>query len=164
MTIPEASQLVIKAGTLADKGEVFVLDMGQPIRIVDLARDMIRLSGFRPDDIPIRFTGLRPGEKLYEELLLDRDALMPTPIDKVFISRPDLREFDAFGRAVDRLIDRARTAAGPADVRALLAELDIGLRDPDTGGGAAAVAGDGAAPPAIAAAGNGPAVAGVGSP
>ncbi|MBM4396215.1 MAG: polysaccharide biosynthesis protein [Deltaproteobacteria bacterium] len=152
MTIPEASQLVIKAGTLADKGEVFVLDMGQPIRIVDLARDMIRLSGFRPDDIPIRFTGLRPGEKLYEELLLDRDALMQTPIDKVFISRPDLREFDEFGRAVDRLIERARTAA-PSDVRALLAELDIGLRAPDTGGAFPASAGPGDRAPAAAAAG-----------
>ena len=131
MTIPEASQLVLKAGTLANKGEVFVLDMGQPIRIMDLARDMIRLSGFREDDIPIVITGLRPGEKLYEELLVDRDRVVPTTIQKVFVSRPELRDFDAFQKQVDDLLARARDAS-LAQIRAMLEAMDIGLRPPDT--------------------------------
>jgi FlaA1/EpsC-like NDP-sugar epimerase len=140
MTIPEASQLVLKAGTQATSGEVFVLDMGQPIRITDLARDMIRLSGFREGDIPIRFTGLRPGEKLYEELLLDRDSVQPTPIEKVFVSKPELRDFEAFGRQVDALVARARDLDRQG-IRVALEQLDIGLREPDgqrTGEGGAA--------------------------
>ncbi len=135
MTIPEASQLVLKAGTIGRQGEVFVLDMGAPIRIVDLARDMIRLSGFRDGEIPIAFTGLRPGEKLFEELLLDQDRVLPTPVDKVFVSRPELRDFEAWMRQVDALVAGAREA-DPARIRAMLAAMDIGLRDPDTGGAA----------------------------
>jgi FlaA1/EpsC-like NDP-sugar epimerase len=135
MTIPEASQLVLKAGTLGQDGEVFVLDMGQPIRIVDLARDMIRLSGFRRDEIPITLTGLRPGEKLFEELLLDRDRVIPTPVEKVFISRPERRDFEAFADQLDALIAAARGAT-LAQIRGMLAGMDLGLRDPDTGGAA----------------------------
>jgi FlaA1/EpsC-like NDP-sugar epimerase len=92
MLIPEAAQLVLQAGLMAareaDGGRVFVLDMGEPVRIVDLARDMIRLSGFSEDEIKIEFTGLRPGEKLYEELLADGEATLPTPHPKLRIAKP----------------------------------------------------------------------------
>jgi FlaA1/EpsC-like NDP-sugar epimerase len=94
MTIPEASQLVLQAATMGKGGEIFVLDMGESVRIVDLARDLIRLSGLAPDDIEIVFTGLRPGEKLYEELYFDDEEMLPTPHDKVFVAyhRPYLLE------------------------------------------------------------------------
>ena len=88
MTIPEASQLVIQAGALADGGEVFVLDMGEPVKIANLARDLIRLSGLEPDvDIKIEYTGLRPGEKLYEELLMAEEGLEQTEHAKIFIGK-----------------------------------------------------------------------------
>ncbi|CAB1367434.1 polysaccharide biosynthesis protein [Denitratisoma oestradiolicum] len=87
MLIPEAAQLVLQAALMGGGGETFVLDMGEPIRIVDLARDMIRLSGFSEREIPIQFTGLRPGEKLYEELLADWETTLPTHHDKLRISR-----------------------------------------------------------------------------
>ncbi|MNB89569.1 UDP-N-acetyl-alpha-D-glucosamine C6 dehydratase [compost metagenome] len=89
MTIPEAVQLVIQASVLAQGGEVFVLDMGKPVRIYDLARDLIRLSGLEPDkDIPIVVTGIRPGEKLFEELLTEEEGLLVTNNYRIMISRP----------------------------------------------------------------------------
>ena len=87
MSIPEAVQLVLQAGLMGQGGEIFVLDMGEPVKIVDLAKDMIRLSGFTEDDIRIEFTGLRPGEKLYEELLADNEHTLPTPHPKLRIAR-----------------------------------------------------------------------------
>jgi FlaA1/EpsC-like NDP-sugar epimerase len=89
MTIPEAAQLVIQAGAMAEGGEVFILDMGQPVKIVDLARDLIQLSGFKPDmDIKLEFTGLRPGEKLYEELLLKEEGIQKTRHEKILVVKP----------------------------------------------------------------------------
>ena len=87
MTIPEAARLVIQAAAIGESGQVLVLDMGEPVKIVDLARDMIRLSGRSVDEIRIEFTGLRPGEKLYEELLADADATIPTSIVQLRVAR-----------------------------------------------------------------------------
>jgi FlaA1/EpsC-like NDP-sugar epimerase len=87
MTIPEASQLVLQASSMGQGGEIFLLDMGQPVRIADLARDLIRLYGFNEDQIKIVFTGLRPGEKLYEELLADEETTIRTPHPKLRIAR-----------------------------------------------------------------------------
>jgi FlaA1/EpsC-like NDP-sugar epimerase len=87
MSIPEAAQLVLQAGLMGKGGEIFVLDMGEPVRIVDLARELIRLSGLSEDDIKLKFTGLRPGEKLYEELLADSEHTLPTPHPKLRIAQ-----------------------------------------------------------------------------
>ncbi len=87
MTIPEACQLVLQAGLMGKGGEIFVLDMGEPVRIVDLARQMIRLSGQPENEIPIEYTGLRPGEKLYEEVLADEESTLPTPHPKLRVAQ-----------------------------------------------------------------------------
>lgn len=92
MSIPEAAQLVLQAGLMGQGGEIFVLDMGEPVKIVDLARDMIRLSGFSGDEIKVVFTGLRPGEKLFEELLADDEHTLTTPHPKLRIAKARLVE------------------------------------------------------------------------
>ena len=85
MTIPEASRLVLQAGVLAKGGEVFILDMGEPVKIVDLARKIIKLSGYTEDDIPIVESGIRPGEKLYEELLIEGQLAENQVYEKIFV-------------------------------------------------------------------------------
>ncbi|MEG1870909.1 MAG: polysaccharide biosynthesis protein, partial [Peptostreptococcaceae bacterium] len=104
MTIPEAVSLVIEAGSMAKGGEIFVLDMGKPVKISDLATNLITLSGLEPNvDIKIEYTGLRPGEKLFEELLLEEEGLSSTDNNKIFIGKPiDLDELDILSH-VDQL-------------------------------------------------------------
>ncbi|MEW6434125.1 MAG: nucleoside-diphosphate sugar epimerase/dehydratase [Myxococcota bacterium] len=105
MTIPEASQLVLQAATMGRGGEIFVLDMGEPVKIVDLARDLITLSGLVPDkDIEIRFTGLRPGEKLFEELSTAEENAEKTRHPKIFIGKLPSRPFDEVARQIDGLL------------------------------------------------------------
>ncbi|SDM56258.1 polysaccharide biosynthesis protein [Sediminibacillus halophilus] len=87
MTIPEASRLVIQAGTLAQGGEIFVLDMGEPIKIVDLARNLIKLSGYTEEEMPIKFSGIRPGEKMYEELLDEKEVHPGAVYEKIYVGR-----------------------------------------------------------------------------
>ncbi|PKM88852.1 MAG: polysaccharide biosynthesis protein [Firmicutes bacterium HGW-Firmicutes-12] len=88
MTIPEAVQLVIQTGAMASGGEIFVLDMGEPLKILDLAKDMIRLSGFSEEEVPIKITGIRPGEKLYEELLTDEEGIVASKHQRIFVTSP----------------------------------------------------------------------------
>jgi FlaA1/EpsC-like NDP-sugar epimerase len=100
MTIPEAAQLVLQAGLMGRSGQIFVLDMGEPVKIVELARMLIRLSGKTEQEVPISFSGLRPGEKLYEELLADDETTEPTPHAKLRIAKTAgaLPEIDAVVR------------------------------------------------------------------
>ena len=105
MTIPEACCLVMEASTLGNGGEIFVFDMGKPVKILDLARNMIRLAGYSPEkDIQIVFTGLRPGEKLYEELLNQKETTLPTANEKIMVARVREFEFDKVSEEVDQLI------------------------------------------------------------
>ncbi|GBF12579.1 nucleoside-diphosphate sugar epimerase/dehydratase [Tepidibacillus sp. HK-1] len=104
MTIPEAVQLVIQAGALAHGGETFILDMGKPVKIDTLARDLIRLSGFEPDkDIKIEYTGIRPGEKLFEEILTDEEGTKATKHDRIFVGRPIEYDKDNLFKMIDKL-------------------------------------------------------------
>jgi len=104
MTIPEACQLVLQAGSMGDGGEIFILDMGEPVKIVDLARDLIRLSGLRPEvDVPIEFMGVRPGEKLFEELSLDAENAGKTRHPKIFVGRRPPRGYDEVCASIARL-------------------------------------------------------------
>jgi FlaA1/EpsC-like NDP-sugar epimerase len=121
MMIPEASQLVLQAAAMGDGGEIFVLDMGESVKIVDLARDLIALSGLAEDDIDIEFTGLRPGEKLYEELYFDDERRLPTPHPKVFCAmhRPaELSEIEGMLEELREVVDDP-----PDDVRRRLRKL-----------------------------------------
>ena len=106
MTIPEASQLVLEAGTMGQGGEIFIFDMGESVRIFDLAINMIKLSGLRyPEDIDIKVTGLRPGEKLYEELLANGENTLPTYHNKIMISKVRSLEHDKILKQINTLCE-----------------------------------------------------------
>ena len=108
MTIPEAVSLVMQAGTYAHGGEIFVLDMGAPVKIDDLARNLIKLSGHKPDvDIPVVYTGLRPGEKLYEEKLMAEEGLQKTENELIHIGNPVPFDTELFLKQLKRLMDAA---------------------------------------------------------
>lgn len=103
MTIPEAVSLVIQSGAMMDGGEIFILDMGKPVKIINLARSLISLSGLKPDiDIEIKYVGLRPGEKLYEELLISEDGVLITKNDKIFIEKSKLIDFDKYMQEIKK--------------------------------------------------------------
>ncbi|MGM0500709.1 MAG: polysaccharide biosynthesis protein [Bacillota bacterium] len=122
MTIPEASQLVIQAGALGRGGEVFVLDMGEPVKIIELAEDLISLSGLTPyEDIDIDVIGLRPGEKLYEELLCDTESAVATEHERIFINNLEAVEQEFLDEQLDRLQKLAEEAAGD--------EIVVGLKN-----------------------------------
>jgi FlaA1/EpsC-like NDP-sugar epimerase len=109
MTIPEATQLVLQAGSMGNGSEILVLDMGDPVRIIDLAEELIRLSGLKPyDDIDIVVTGLRPGEKLFEELLIDGEGILPTDHDKIKVLAPVVIELQPVRDELDLLYEAAR--------------------------------------------------------
>lgn len=134
MTIPEAVQLVIQAGALAQGGEIFVLDMGEPVKIIDLARDMIRLSGLRPDvDIKIEITGIRPGEKLCEELLSRKELLDVTRHQRIFIARENGEEdLEKIGAVLKTYLKSLDAAVG-SEISQILPELSPSLRQSASG-------------------------------
>jgi len=110
MTIPEASQLVLQAATMGKGGEIFVLDMGEPVKIVDLAKELITLSGFSPEeDIEIKFTGVRPGEKLFEELSIKGEDMQPTKHPKIAIWKNILRDREKLRTGINELVTIAKT-------------------------------------------------------
>jgi FlaA1/EpsC-like NDP-sugar epimerase len=123
MTIPEASQLVLQAATMGKGGEIFVLDMGEPVKIVDLARELITLSGFSPEeDIEIRFTGMRPGEKLFEELSIVGEDMQPTGHPKIAIWKNIIKDREKLRVGIDELVTIAKTG-GCGEITKKIKEL-----------------------------------------
>ena len=127
MSIAEAVHLIIQTGTLGQKGEIFVLDMGQPIKIVDMVKTLIRLSGVAEEDIEIKFIGMRPGEKMYEELLIDEERTRATMFEKIFIAPPVEAVNGEAAEALGGLIDAARAGDAEGIVKRLEG-MGIGYR------------------------------------
>jgi len=127
MSISEAVHLIIQAGTLGEKGEIFVLDMGQPIRIVDMVKTLIRLSGHKEDDIEIRYIGMRPGEKLYEEILINEELTRATSFEKIYIA-PPVDSLNGYAiPVVDNIIETARAGDVEKIINSLLG-IGIGFQ------------------------------------
>jgi FlaA1/EpsC-like NDP-sugar epimerase len=123
MTIPEATQLVLQAGVMGEDGDIFVLDMGEPVKITDLAREMITLSGLRPgEDIEIKFTGVRPGEKLYEELSVKGEDMRPTTHEKIYIWRNRQEDWPRVCRLMQELVVAADSTP-PEELKKRLREI-----------------------------------------
>lgn len=124
MTIPEAVSLVLEAAHYAKGGEIFVLDMGKPVRIDDMARNLIKLSGYKPDeDIKIVYTGLRPGEKLFEELLMDEEGMKDTPNKLIHIGHPIEMDDEKFMKQLHTLDELSRAEVEPMDMKKAVAEV-----------------------------------------
>ncbi|MBW2596707.1 MAG: polysaccharide biosynthesis protein, partial [Deltaproteobacteria bacterium] len=105
MSISEAAQLILQAGAMGRGGETFILDMGKPVRILDMVHDLIRLNGLEPEvDIPIQFIGLRPGEKLYEELITEGEGIVPTDHEKILVLRGDGYNYESLNKKIDELL------------------------------------------------------------
>ncbi|MDP3039285.1 MAG: polysaccharide biosynthesis protein, partial [Deltaproteobacteria bacterium] len=123
MTIPEACKLILQAGALGEGGEIFILDMGTPVKIVNMAHDLIRMSGFKPDeDIEIKFIGLRPGEKLYEELITEGEGIVRTDYEKIFVLKGNGYDLDWLNARIEELTKLAheQNASG---IKAKLKEI-----------------------------------------
>lgn len=129
MTIPEASQLVLQSGQMAKNGELFVLNMGEPVKIYDLAQNMIRLSG--AFNVEIVEVGLRPGEKLYEELLIDSETLTKTENNLIFIEKDEPLEAAEIQKKLDKLASIERENLSNEQVKALLREVVPTYKSPD---------------------------------
>jgi len=125
MSISEAVQLIIQAGTIGEKGEIFVLDMGKPIKITELAKELIRLSGHKIEDIDIKFIGLRPGEKLYEEVLIEKEKSTATRYEKIFVASPIKVNYTEFSKNLDELLAAAKTW-NESKIASCLHQMDIG--------------------------------------
>ncbi|MCK5685997.1 polysaccharide biosynthesis protein, partial [bacterium] len=113
MTIPEASQLILQAGVMGNGGETFILEMGTSVKIADMARDLIKLSGFELDkDIKIEYIGLRPGEKLYEELITEGEDIVPTEHKKIMVLSGQICELESLNKDIDSVIAIAKQQDG----------------------------------------------------
>lgn len=127
MTIPEAVQLVIQAGAFAKGGEIFILDMGEPVKIADLARDLIRLSGFEPNaDIKIEYTGIRPGEKLFEEILTNEEGISATKHNRIFVGKPgdfSWEELQFMLRKMEQVVIDKTGSNSPEEAKKLLKQI-----------------------------------------
>ena len=122
MTIPEAVSLVLQAGAYAKGGEIFILDMGEPVKIVDLAKNLILLSGHKPnEDIMITFTGLRPGEKLYEEMLMEEEGLQDTENRLIHIGKPIEMDEEQFLKQLEEL--KEYVVSEPKDIQAWVKKM-----------------------------------------
>ena len=126
MSIPEASQLILQAGSLGEGGEIFILDMGKTIKIIDLATDLIKLSGFDLDDIPIKITGTRPGEKKIEELVLPTEKLDGTKHEKIFVlnDKSSNEDINIIINKIRSIKERAINK-NPSEIKAILASILI---------------------------------------